>query len=124
MALASITLKLVNEIYFRPRPFAFDDGVRLLFYHPSDSSLPSNAATVCFSLAFAVWLRQRQPGGIMLALATGLIVARVIGGVHYPADVVAGVWLGGVWAWLVNRAAWLNRPLDVLIGLARRVGLV
>jgi hypothetical protein len=34
------------------------------------------------------------------------------------------VWLGGVWAWLVNRAAWLIRPLDVLIGLARRVGLV
>jgi hypothetical protein len=53
LALASIVLKLINEVYFRPRPFTFDDSVRLLFYHPSDSSMPSNAATVCWHDAIA-----------------------------------------------------------------------
>ncbi len=47
----------------------------------------------------------------MLLLAGGMVLARVIGGVHYPADVVAGAWLGAGWAWLVDRAGWLERPL-------------
>ncbi len=123
LALASIVLKLLNEVYFRPRPFTFDDSVRLLFYHPSDSSLPSNAATVCFALSMAIWLRQRRWGAVMLALSLGMTLARVVGGVHYPADIVAGAWWGGVSAWLVNRATWLDRPLNRVAGLARQLGL-
>jgi undecaprenyl-diphosphatase len=123
LALASITLKLINEVYFRPRPFTFDASVRLLFYHPSDSTMPSNAATVGFALAMAVWLRQKHWGAAMLALSVGMTFARIVGGVHYPADVVVGAWLGGMWAWLVNRMTWLDRPLDRVTGLARRIGL-
>jgi len=123
LALASITLKLINEVYFRPRPFTFDDSVRLLFYHPSDSTMPSNAATVGFALAMAVWLRQKHWGAAMLALSVGMTFARIVGGVHYPADVVVGAWLGGMWAWLVNRMMWLDRPLDRVIGLAQWIGL-
>ena len=123
LALASITLKLINEVYFRPRPFTFDDSVRLLFYHPSDSTMPSNAATVGFALAVAVWLRQKRWGAAMLALSVGMTFARIVGGIHYPADVVVGAGLGGVWAWLVNRTTWLDSPLDVVSGLARRMGL-
>ena len=114
LALASVTLKLINEVYFRPRPFTFDDSVRLLFYHPSDSSMPSNAATVCFALAMSVWLRQKRWGAAMLALSLGMTFARIVGGVHYPADIVIGAWLGGFAAWLVNRATWLDRLLPVI----------
>ena len=123
LTLASVTLKLINEVYFRPRPFTFDDSVRLLFYHPSDSSMPSNAATVCFVLAVSVWLRQRRWGAAMLVLAVGMTVTRVVGGVHYPADIVTGAWLGGLAAWLVHRATWLDRPLDAAVSLVRRVRL-
>jgi undecaprenyl-diphosphatase len=123
LALASITLKLINEVYFRPRPFTFNDSVRLLFYHPSDSTMPSNAATVSFALAVAVWLRQKRWGAAMLALSAGMTFARIVGGIHYPADVVAGAWLGGVWAWLVNRMTWLDRPLDRITGMAQWIGL-
>ena len=59
----------------------------------------------------------------MLALSLGMTLARVIGGVHYPADIVVGAWLGGLAAWLVNRAAWLDRPLDAVTGLALRLRL-
>jgi undecaprenyl-diphosphatase len=123
LALASIVLKLINQVYFRPRPFTFDDSVRLLFYHPSDSSMPSNAATVCFALSLAVWLQQRRWGTMMLALSVGMTLARVIGGVHYPADIVAGAWLGGASAWLVSRMVWLDHPLAVVTSLVRRMRL-
>lgn len=123
LALASITLKLINEVYFRPRPFAFDNSVRLLFYHPSDSTMPSNAAAICFVLAVAVWLRQRQWGRVMLIIGVGMTLARVVGGVHYPADIVAGAWLGGIWAGLVNRILWLDRPLDAVTHVAHHTGL-
>jgi len=123
LALASITLKLINQVYFRPRPFTLDESVRLLFYHPSDSTMPSNAATVCSAWSFAVWLRHKRWGTAMLILAAGMVLARVIGGVHYPADIVAGAWLGGSWAWLVNRATWLDCPLDAVVALAQRMGL-
>jgi undecaprenyl-diphosphatase len=123
LALSSIVLKLINEIYFRPRPFTFDDNVRLLFYHPSDSSMPSNAATVCFALSIAVWLRQRDWGKVMLALGVGMPLARVIGGVHYPADVVAGAWLGGAAAWLVNGMVWLEYPLAAITEIVHRLRL-
>jgi undecaprenyl-diphosphatase len=123
LALASITLKLINEVYFRARPFTFDDSVRLLFYHPSDSTMPSNAATVSFALAVTVWLRQKRWGAAMLVLSIGMTFARIVGGVHYPADVVVGAWLGGIWAWLVNRIAWLDHPLDRVTGLAQWIGL-
>ena len=123
LALASITLKLINEVYFRPRPFTFDDSVRLLFYHPSDSSMPSNAATVSLALAVAVWLRQKRWGMVMLVLSTGMTFARIVGGVHYPADVVTGAWLGGISAWVVNRLTWLDSLLDAVIGLAQRMRL-
>lgn len=123
LALASVALKLINEVYFRPRPFTFDDSARLLFYHPSDSSMPSNAATVCFVLAVSVWLRQRRWGAAMLVLAVGMTLARVVGGVHYPADIMVGAWLGGLAAWLVHRATWLDHPLDAVVSLVRRVRL-
>jgi len=123
LALASVVLKLINELYFRPRPFTFDDSVRLLFYHPSDSSMPSNSATVCFALAASVWLRQNQWGGVMLALAAGMTLSRIVGGVHTPADIVVGAWLGGLSAWLIHRMSRLDSLLNAVIGLAQRLGL-
>jgi undecaprenyl-diphosphatase len=121
-ALASVVLKLINEVYFRPRPFT-DYKVTLLFYHPSDSSFPSNAATVGFSLGTGIWLRRKKWGAWMLALAAAMAVARVCGGVHFPLDIVAGAWLGGLSAWVVNRIVWLDGPIERVIQLAQRLTL-
>lgn len=121
-ALASVALKLINDVYFRPRPFTNYD-VTLLFYHPSDSSFPSNAATVGFSLGTGIWLRRKRWGVWMLALAAAMTVARVCGGVHFPLDIVAGAWLGGLAAWGINRVAWLDRPIGRVVQIAQRMTL-
>lgn len=118
LALANGLVKFCNLIYFRPRPFAAHP-VNLLFYRPSDSSLPSNPAAVGFALATAVWLHNRRAGAIMYVLAALFALARIYCGVHYPLDVVAGGLIGALSAYLVVRKLGF---LDPLITLAIRVG--
>lgn len=123
LLLANTLVKLANLVYFRPRPFATHE-VNLLFYQPSDSSLPSNPAAAGFSLAVAVWLTHRRAGAAMLALATVWSLARLYCGVHYPLDVVTGAAVGGLAAYLiVQRVPVLDCVYDWLIGLGERLFL-
>lgn len=81
--------------------------------HVSGASFPSGHATQAASFWFAVVLalwRAHARRGVVVGAAVGatMIVAvvaasRVILGVHYPGDVVAGVLLGGGWAVFVSR---------------------
>ena len=107
---ANILLKLCNTVYFRPRPFDAHE-VNLLFYHPTDSSLPSNAATVGFALAVSVWLRNRRAGPWFAMTALLFPCARVFSGVHYPGDVLTGAILGGGVAYVVARQSRRVEPL-------------
>jgi len=121
--MANIILKLCNLIYFRPRPFV-DHEVNLLFYRPTDSSFPSNPATVGFSIATAVWLYNRWLGALFLALTTLFGLSRIYCGVHYPSDVIAGALLGGLSAYLVVRKAGFIDPIiNLIIRTGRRLYL-
>jgi undecaprenyl-diphosphatase len=117
----------LNNIFFRPRPFT-TQVVHLLFYHNTDSSFPSNAATLAFALAFAVFLYWRKLGWVMLGLATFQGLARIVVGIHYPIDIIGGALLG-LGAALAARAAeplygplarWLNAGLDRLLASWKR----
>ena len=83
----------INAQFFRPRPF-LDNELTLLFYEPTDSSFPSNAAAVGFALATAVFVRHRGMGAALYALAALWALARVYAGVHYPTDVIGGAVVG------------------------------
>ncbi|MFQ5811599.1 MAG: undecaprenyl-diphosphatase [Anaerolineae bacterium] len=121
--IANVILKLCNLIYFRPRPFV-DHEVNLLFYHPTDSSFPSNPATVGFSVATAIWLYNRRLGALLLVLATLFGLARIYCGVHYPADVIAGALLGALSAYLVVRKGGFIDPIiSLIIRTGRRLYL-
>ncbi|MFN8458214.1 MAG: phosphatase PAP2 family protein [Anaerolineae bacterium] len=122
-ALVNIIVKAMNLLYFRPRPFA-GQAAHLLFYHPTDSSFPSNAAALGFAIAAGVWFYHRLWGWGLLLLAALFGLSRIFGGVHYPLDVAAGAILGWGSAWLVQRQAGLvDKLLLVLVGLAGKLGL-
>jgi undecaprenyl-diphosphatase len=123
LLVASALVTLCNLFYFRDRPFRYNE-VNLLFYYPTDSSFPSNSATVTFSFATIIWLRNRRWGWPLLVLAAGFSLSRVYCGVHYPGDIFAGFCLGASSAWLLTRYGRpLNRLFDLIIGLARRLYL-
>ncbi len=121
--LANLMVKIINLLYFRPRPFA-SHPVNLLFYHPTDSSFPSNAAALGFAIAAGVWFYNRTWGGLFLLLAALFGLSRIFGGVHYPLDVIAGAALGWAAAWLVRRQQTLvDRLLVWAVTIANRLNL-
>ena len=82
-----------------PRPFLVDDPVisesakhaaQTIFYLPHDPSFPSNATTVAFSAATAIWLGNRKAGFVLYILATLWAFARFYAGIHFFIDILAG----------------------------------
>ncbi len=109
LLVASAIVKGMNLMFFRLRPFTAHDGVHLLFYHPSDSSFPSNSVTVAFCFALGVLQRSRGLGIAGIVFGSLLALSRVIGGVHYPLDVLGGALLAAATVLLVRRyRRWLN----------------
>jgi undecaprenyl-diphosphatase len=69
----------------------------LVFPAPTDPSFPSGHAAGAFAVAAYVAVETRVHLGIKVALfvvASGIAISRVVLGVHYPSDVVAGAVLG------------------------------
>ena len=73
----------------------------LLAKDTSGKSMPSrhvfSATVISMCLLYFFWL----PGLICLLLSAGLALVRVIGGVHYPKDVVIGYLCGICWGALI-----------------------
>jgi undecaprenyl-diphosphatase len=118
LGFANLTVLLVNDYYFRPRPFVVND-LTLLFYQPSDSSFPANPAAISFALAFAVWLSRKSAGTALLFLALLWNMSRIYAGIFYPSDALAGALIGVVVTGLVVLAL---RWLEPLPTLAIRLG--
>ena len=93
LAVANLAVLLLNDIYFRPRPFT-EVHLNLLLYRPTDSSFPANPAALSFALAFSVLQGRRAFGAVLLGLATVWGVSRVYAGVFYLSDVAAGAAIG------------------------------
>jgi undecaprenyl-diphosphatase len=122
-ALANALLKIMNLLYHRPRPFD-TYAVNLLFYQPTDSSLPSNAAALSFSVATGVWIFRRRWGWPLLGLATIFGLSRIFGGVHYPLDIITGAILGYISTYFIHwKRGLVNRLLHLIITLTHKLGL-
>lgn len=117
--LALLVNQLVAKVYERPRPYQSHGGVHVFVSRSHDPSFPSDHASAAFGIAFAVLLVDRAIGALFVAAAAAIAVGRVVVGVHYPADVVAGCLVGLASALVVHRFA--PRLLRPLVRAASRV---
>ncbi len=89
----------VKRVVRRPRPK--DPNVQLLVGTPSQLSFPSSHATS--TTAAAVLYGGLTGRKLTPVLVPPMMLSRVVLGVHYPSDVLAGSALGGAVAWGVRR---------------------
>ena len=90
MAVASLSILIINQLIFRERPFTSNE-VNLIFYAPTDSSFPSNTAAGTLGIALPfIFSRGKSTGLILLGMSFTLSLARVYVGVHYPGDIIGG----------------------------------
>ncbi|GAB1511785.1 phosphatase PAP2 family protein [Actinophytocola sp. KF-1] len=94
---ASIAVKRVVR---RQRPI--DESVEVLVTTPSSLSFPSSHATS--TTAAAVVYSGLTGRNLVPALVPPMLVSRLVLGVHYPSDVLAGATLGAVVGGVVRRA--------------------
>lgn len=107
-ALALLVNQAIAHVWSRSRPFAVHPDATVFGARSHDPSFPSDHASAAFAIAATVFLFDRMVGAIFMLAATSIAVGRVVTGVHYPADVLAGVLVGTAAALVVVR---LGGPL-------------
>lgn len=93
-AVSFIVVSALRAVYNEPRPYETLSIDPLIHKETKGRSMPSRHIFSIFMIAMA-WLAFVPWMGVVLLLAGCVLgVCRVIGGVHYPRDVIVGAALG------------------------------
>lgn len=86
---------IIKNIVNNPRPFLIIHDVNELFIYGGYDSFPSGHATFFSALAAAIFVYHRKTGFLFAFFALIISLSRVIAGIHFPIDILAGFILGG-----------------------------
>jgi len=98
-----VITEVIRFFYPVSRPFV-DNHVYSLINHAATSSFPSGHAAFFFAMAMAVYFFNKKWSAVFFAGAILMGASRVIVGVHWPADILAGAVVGIISAWAVKVA--------------------
>lgn len=94
-----VIVNFIRWLWPRPRPFV-ENNVNLLLSHNA-ASFPSGHAAFYFAISTVVY-RYNKKAGIGFFIASFLIsISRVICGIHWPSDILAGAVIGVLSGWLI-----------------------
>jgi undecaprenyl-diphosphatase len=96
---------IVSHVVNRPRPFVAHPQIHSFLHHAADPGFPSDHATAAFAIGAVLVIRLGWVATPVLLAALLLSISRVMIGLHYPGDVLAGALLGIAAAALVCFAA-------------------
>ncbi len=102
--LAAVTLAEVGKfIISAPRPFADGLGIiPLISVSDPFGSFPSAHAAFFGALGTAIFFEQRRVGKWYLLSALLIGISRIAVGVHFPSDIIAGLFLGVLLSIIAN----------------------
>ena len=91
---AYIVTFILKTLVHAPRPFVTLQNIHPLVSETPYDSFPSGHATVFFALATVIYCYDKKWGIVFFILAILIALSRVVSGVHYPGDVLAGAAIG------------------------------
>lgn len=89
-AIAFAAVSIFRHAYNAPRPYEMLDIQPLIIKDTRGKSFPSRHTFSMFMIAITWLTWQPIVGGILLAAGALMAIVRVLGGVHFPRDVIAG----------------------------------
>ena len=99
--LVAVILKMLLHV---ERPFNALPNIHPLF-NPTDStiySFPSEHAAFFTAIGLSVFFINKKAGSIFLFFALLICIARIMAGVHFPADILFGIILGLFLTFILN----------------------
>ncbi len=99
--LAWIVAKSLKFIIHTDRPFVALPDVHALFTE-TGYAFPSGHATFFMALAVALFFNHKKIGCLFMGFAVVIGIARIMGGVHFPFDILGGLALGALVAFLLK----------------------
>jgi undecaprenyl-diphosphatase len=112
IGISTLVVRILNMWDFWPRPFLVADPVLsesaeraalIVFYLPHDPTFPSNAATIAFAAATAIFLGHRKAGAVLYFMAFLWVFARFYAGIHFFIDLAGGAVIGVITSLLISR---------------------
>jgi len=109
---------IIGHFVNRPRPFEFGNVKELVFHLPT-YSFPSDHASALFAVVGALWLTGNKRLALLwLIIAVVVCFFRMATGIHWMSDIVAGLIIGLIAAWLIDL---FDKPLNIIYELIIKV---
>ncbi len=102
-AVSWVAASMLKDLFNTPRPFLLNNLPTDVFMVPVDGAFPSAHAATSFAMATTIWLHDKKWGLAFLLMALAIGIARVVGNVHYPIDILGGAILGSAVALIIER---------------------
>lgn len=96
-----VIVNLIRWLWQRPRPFV-ENNVNLLLTHNA-AGFPSGHAAFYFAIATVVYFYNKKAGLLFFGASLLICFSRVFVGIHWPADILAGILVGIFSGWLTNK---------------------
>jgi undecaprenyl-diphosphatase len=93
-----ILAEIIRYINYNPRPFE-ELGIKPLFSQYATASFPSGHVSFFFPIALAAYSYNKKMGTWLIVATILMGIARVISGVHWFSDIIAGLVVGFVGFW-------------------------
>lgn len=114
-----VLANIIGHFVHRTRPF--ENGlVQELIFHRPTYSFPSDHAAALFALAFSFWFSGYKKLSLsMFILGIVIVFFRVATGIHFPSDIIGGIAVGLLAAYLIDL---FDKPLDIVYNFILKIG--
>ena len=93
-AISFILLSVIRNYINAPRPYEMFDIIPIIKKDTKGKSFPSRHVFSVFVIAMTIYYISRPIGIALMFAGVLLAIIRVVGGVHFPKDVLAGAAIG------------------------------